>query len=284
MTTSGTYSFLLRQRCSVAPEGLFCHSILMRGGNAYYYSTPCDKEPLIVVYQARNLRNGKKYIGMTTKGLHKRRSGHASLEKKHDTTYFGRTIRKYGIRSFEFSVLEECDSKEMALAREREIISEIKPQYNTAAGGQSGPQGWRHSEETKRRMSAGHAGKKRPWLQKPRLPETIAKMVATRALNPVRYWAGKKRPIETIEKIRATKLAGPRVVYVPTSRVLDIWLTNMHSANAKRKRRVRCITDGQEFISMQDAATHYEMGRSQMGRLCTGQIKEYKGLRFEFIE
>lgn len=219
---------------------------------------------------------------MTSKGLRYRARGHGS-HSKHSKMYFSKAIRKYGLDAFEFGILEACETISDALTRERELISSLKPEYNTAAGGKSGPQGWKHSDETRQKLSDSHKGKPSHWSGKKRSIESIEKRTATRALNPVRPWAGKRRSPETIAKIVLARKGKPST-YTPDERVMTVWLTNMQSANEDRFRAVYCTTDGKAFKNAQDCADHYGVSRSALGRWLRGEAVCQRGLKFEYVE
>jgi group I intron endonuclease len=248
----------------------------------FCYHDNMDAEPLIIVYQAINKVNGKRYIGMTSRGLAWRRNGHKAQAKAGSSMIFCRAIRRYGFDAFEFSILEVCLDIETALTRERELIAQHKPEYNSAAGGLRGAQGWKHSEETRAKLRASHIGKPSYWRGKKRSPESIEKRTATRALNPVKPWLGKKRSPETIAKIIASRPFLPPPP-PPTPEVLKKRLVNMHTANAKRMKRVQCVTDGQIFSSIRHAARHYGIAKSMIARCCSGKTKNPVGRRFVFI-
>jgi group I intron endonuclease len=111
----------------------------------------------MIVYIATNKINGKKYIGYTTKTLEKRRKEHLYKSKyisdKHYFYLFKSAIRKYGIDSFEWEILENCSSIEDCCDKEIYYINEyntISPNgYNLTKGGNGGIQ----SEETKIKIS-----------------------------------------------------------------------------------------------------------------------------------
>lgn len=241
-------------------------------------------EPLIIVYQAVNKTNGNRYIGMTSRGLRYRKNTHKQQAKGGSDMVFSRAVRKYGFSSFEFTILEVCADVETALRRERELIAEHKPEYNVAVGGLRGPQGWKHSEESIAKMKAARAKQEPYWRGKKRSAESIAKRTATRSLNPPRPpWTGKKRSPETIAKIIATRpfLPPPKP---PTPETLEIWLKNMKSANAKRMKAVKCLTDGVVYESIRAAAKAVGMKRDTIKLCCERPGRSTRGLQFEFVK
>lgn len=229
------------------------------------YISDMEDGPLIIVYQAVNKINGKRYIGMTARGLRVRSRGHRASARAGYEGAFNRALRKYGAEHFEFSILEACVDTKTALRRERELIEQHKPQYNIAAGGLSGPQGWKHSEESRKRMSESRKGKPSGRLGATLSAESIAKRTASRALNPSRYWLGKKRSPETVAKIAASRPFWP-TPKAPTPETLEIWLTNMRGANKKRMKAIRCLTDGVVYESMKAAVRFYGMKHDTLQR------------------
>lgn len=111
----------------------------------------------MIVYCATNKINGFKYIGITTKFLDERKRQHfyqAFSEKKKN--YFYRALRKYGWENFEWSIIHQASTLEELLERENFFIKEFKTfksnGYNETVGGR-GCFGWKHSEETKKKIS-----------------------------------------------------------------------------------------------------------------------------------
>lgn len=112
----------------------------------------------MIVYCAANKINGFKYIGITTKSLEERKRQHfyqVFNEKKKN--YFYRALRKYGWDNFEWSIIHEASTLEELLEKESFFIKEYKTfkknGYNETVGGR-GCFGWKHSEETKKKISA----------------------------------------------------------------------------------------------------------------------------------
>ena len=157
-------------------------------------------EPLVVVYQATNVKNGKRYIGVTKRGLRARRNSHRNSART-GTGLFQRAIRKYGIDGFRFEVLFDFqDDYDLAKVYEWEMISKHRPEYNLAAGGEGGVA----HVLTRARLSAAHKGKKRSI-------EARARMSAAQRIRAVEFPVDE----ETRAKMRAAKLGrkhAPEVV------------------------------------------------------------------------
>ncbi len=95
---------------------------------------------LVGIYKIQNIENGKCYIGQST-NIHKRWAAHRNRwNKPSDHNYetpLYRAMRKYGIESFVFEVLEECDVSELS-AKEIEYINRYNSfwnGYNQTPGG-----------------------------------------------------------------------------------------------------------------------------------------------------
>jgi len=65
----------------------------------------------MIIYKAENRINGKIYIGQTTASLKKRIAGH--LWETHKNQVFSNALRKYGIQSFNFSIIDSASSQEV---------------------------------------------------------------------------------------------------------------------------------------------------------------------------
>lgn len=213
-----------------------------------------DNRPSIV-YMATNTVNGKRYIGITRLTLERRRQSHKGYANAGSTSYFHRALRKYSIEAFVFETIRQCPSYKAACAEEQRLISEHVPEYNMSAGG-DGPIGYRHSPESRAKMSASAKLRPAPWTGKKRSPESIAKRTATRALNPVRPWLGKKRDPETMKKI-----------------------------GLKLRKWVMCIDDGKVYHGLQAAADAYGIPRYRdVADVCSGKHKSAKGKRFKYVD
>lgn len=117
------------------------------------------------VYLISNNVNGKCYVGSTVH-LDQRRREHFSrlANNKHINTHLQNAYNKYGREAFDFEILETIDIddniKDKLLKREQFWIDNLKPEYNIllVAGSNLG---YRHTEETKKKISESTTGVKK---------------------------------------------------------------------------------------------------------------------------
>lgn len=83
------------------------------------------------VYQIRNLKNGKVYIGSTSVNFKQRFEHHyyCLSNNKHKNRYLQNAWNKYGEKNFIFEILLIC-SKEETLTNEQKYLDLIKYKYN----------------------------------------------------------------------------------------------------------------------------------------------------------
>lgn len=126
-----------------------------------------------LIYRITNKITGKVYIGQTRQGLARRKGEHIhrfNLGERDHKLY--RAMRKHGLAAFEFEILCHALKAEYLDELERHFIREhnsFERGYNMTCGGDS------VSEETRRKISAAHKGRKITWYDK---------IVATRRLRP----------------------------------------------------------------------------------------------------
>ena len=155
------------------------------------------------VYQIRNLKNGKLYIGSAAQvgGFHGRWKDHRSQLKRncHHSIKLQRAWNKYGEASFIFEILEECEP-ELCIEREQYYLDtllfascddsrfnrlgynicrvagsslgikyteEARAKMSKANSGANHPMyGKRHSEKAKQKMSEAKSGTNHPMYGK----------------------------------------------------------------------------------------------------------------------
>lgn len=125
---------------------------------------------MYTVYKHVNKINGKVYIGQTALDVNIRwKNG-----KGYKNGIFKNAIKKYGWDNFEHVIIKEGLTKEEANLLETSLIKEYKElgiSYNITDGGE-GALGYKHTDETKKKMSLRNRGKK--------IPEHVKIMVSTR--------------------------------------------------------------------------------------------------------
>lgn len=256
----------------------------------------------IVLYQAVNRVNGKRYVGITKQGLPTRVYKHLYKARNGQGYRLGAAIRKYGEDAIVFSTLVVCPDYRYALDAEMAYIAATKPEYNVTAGGE-GVLGLQMSEETRAKLGAANKGNKY-WVGRKHKPETMEKLrqrmigtvghwrgkkrpdmvEKTRArmlANHPRYWAGKKRSPKTIAKIVATKKANP---YPRTEKQRAAEQVNSKKMLLSKEMRVCCITNGVTYRSMTIAAKELSLTKHNIWRVCSGAQKQSHGLSFRYAE
>lgn len=175
-----------------------------------------------IVYQARNLVNGHRYIGFTTQGLLVRSGQHLKDARgTHRQTRFCRAIRKYGAENFVFEIMGDFhDDEDLAKMYEREAIEAYKPEYNLSYGGEGGSL----SPETRAKISAGNMGKSRG-LGVPKSAEHSKRIGDGHRGKPKLSLRGRPVPDERRRKISASNMG-----HAPTR-------TGPHSEATKQKLR-----------------------------------------------
>jgi len=181
-----------------------------------------------VVYMAVNIINGKRYIGVTTKGIQAREKQHYCEAMRNDHNgHFHRAIRAHGVNVFVWSILKTMDTIEEALKEEVRLIEKFKPEYNSTKGGDHFPP---PSPETIAKIKAANTGHKRSLGRR--------HSDATKAIL-------KERALAQWERGR-----GPK------------------SWNRTNARQVVCLDDGRIYESASAAARHYELTKSLIISVC----------------
>lgn len=174
-----------------------------------------------IVYLATNRTNGKRYVGITGRGLEHRRAQHERDARRgaDSSPLFHMAIRKHGDQNFDWIVLIECSDFESALSEEMRLIGEIRPEYNMSAGGR-GCSGTKRTPEQRERMGVARRGKpfsdehrknlSKALTGKKQSEITISKRLASRMGKPLSVehrekiraaLTGRKRPPEVVAKM-----------------------------------------------------------------------------------
>jgi group I intron endonuclease len=117
------------------------------------------------IYRITNTKNGKKYIGQTSKSLEERFNAHAKHAKNKVNRHLYDAMNCYGVESFVIEMIETCSSKEELDDREKFWIQEentFTPNgYNMTLGGGGGNTLTSWSEEDKKALYKQQGDKRR---------------------------------------------------------------------------------------------------------------------------
>ena len=115
-----------------------------------------------IIYLRINKINGKKYVGqVTTKRFKARQNKWNNLNLPYAGNVINNARKKYGIESFGFEILKECEDEELnqwEMYYIKELNTKVPYGYNMTDGG-GGMSGFTVSEETKQKISKGNKGK-----------------------------------------------------------------------------------------------------------------------------
>lgn len=214
----------------------------------------------VIVYQATNTVNGKRYIGITTRCLRIRITEHFKPSRG-TRSRFGAAIKAHGPSSFEFSVLETWETFDEAKTAERRLIAGLNPEYNMTAGG-DGTLGYRHTLNQRKHWSTARKGKS--VKRRPMSEDARQHLSEIRRGKPPHKIAGWKHTPGSIAKIIASR----------------------DQALESRRRPVICVDDRVSFRSATEAGRYYGIHPTSIGQVCLGlpYRKTAGGRRFSFIE
>lgn len=121
------------------------------------------KNKICGIYCIENLINNKKYIGKGVDTYGRWQSHKSTLNNnKHFNEYLQRAWNKYGESNFKFYVIERCNKNNL-VKREIYYIKKLNTKspngYNLTNGGE-GTFGYKHSKETKKKISISAMGNK----------------------------------------------------------------------------------------------------------------------------
>ena len=125
------------------------------------------------IYEILNIVTNDYYIGQAV-NLRERKNKHFSLLRKneHSNSHLQNAFNKYKEESFEFVILLYCESFELT-RYEQELVNRLHPAYNILTICVDSPQGTKHTEETKRRLSEMQKGTHRSEESNKRRSESL---------------------------------------------------------------------------------------------------------------
>lgn len=237
------------------------------------------KDESMVIYVFKNKVNGKMYVGQTQRTFAVRTKQHLSRSD----TYFDKALAKYGLGNFSYEIIDRGNTLEELNEKERYWITEcdcLWPKgYNLTVGG-GGVNGYKHTDEQKRKMSdmkkGKMTGKDNPFYGLNHTVEAISKMSnfqSSRWTNEARKersdnykgkFGGVDNPFYGKEHKQSSKC-------------------KMSKAKDNIKVKVRNIDTGEVFESLTLASKTHNVQVAHIKRVCKGQIKTCGGFRWEFV-
>lgn len=130
------------------------------------------------VYLITNRVNGKRYVGITCRGYRERFKEHIHEALNGSKTILHNAIRKYGINNFDLMLLESNVPDELIGGREQHYIALYNTFYASGIGynmteGGGGMAGYKHTEDTKHKISESLQGHKFPESRNRKIQEAM---------------------------------------------------------------------------------------------------------------
>ena len=223
------------------------------------------------IYLTTNKINNKKYIGQ-----HK---GSPTDDYFGSGTTILKAIAKYGKENFTKEILCFCETREEADQKEKEYIQlynavKSKEFYNNAEGG-TGGDGWRachrwmeqHPEEAEKLWKEN--GKRlREWCDED--PERYYEKCVLPFIESSKKWRENNptKMIEIMEKVNEGKLKWQEEHPKEHQKQIAEWRKAGSDANSKA---VECITTGEVFNSISEAARTYGIIQGNISKCLKGE-------------
>lgn len=244
---------------------------------------------MIGIYAIRNITNNKIYIGQSL-DVEDRIWHHKSALKhnRHENDHLQKSWNKYGATSFQFQILAICEEKELD-DQERFYIRYYNSidgdyGYNNESGGSLHK---RMSDESKRKMSESkkgmYAGSKNPmygvhlkWTEERR--KRLSEQMSGKN-NPM-YGVHLKPSAEQLKRAseRFKGNNNPFYGHKHTEASKNKMRNNNH-----RKKPIRCVETGEEYVSSCEAGRVTGFDSSHIIACCNGKQKTAYGYHWEFI-
>lgn len=223
--------------------------------------------------------SGKRYIGKTCQTL-KQRQGSVELISYKTCPVVWKAIQKYGTENIKQDILfENYMSTEHAARLEMLCIALFKTNcnryrnpeygYNVTDGGE-GSVGFHHSEETKRRLSELHKGKKASDKTKQKLSKARNKRID-------QPFAGKQHSDETKKKISEAGIGRKR-----TEESIQRTRDGISGYKNYKATSVYCIELNRVFFTLLEAQNETCADRHWIKWCCDGKKEQVKGYHWRY--
>lgn len=210
-----------------------------------------EKQHNYCVYKHTNKVNGKVYIGLTgQKPEYRWNNGDGYKQHPH----FYSAIKKYGWNNFDHEIVKNNLTQDEAQTLEINLISKYKSTdnkygYNTQYGGNLGLLGYKHSEETKNKMSEGRKGDANAFYGKKHSLESKNKMSLAKSGKYCgeKSWNYGRHVSEDVRKKMSAAFKG-RNSRSNSHFARKVYCVELH-------RIFDCVKDAKEFVGNNAAIT-----------------------------
>jgi group I intron endonuclease len=228
-----------------------------------------------VIYKISNRINGKIYIGKTIQPIKNRWCNHLSEIKNHkDNCYFHNAIRKHGKENFDIEIIFETDN--MALLDIMEIFKIMVNKshrsqngYNLTWGG-DGTYGYKHTEESKMKMSEKRRGEPSHRKGKHHSEETKRKM--SERVIEMGLYKGRKNPMFDVHRFGINSPHYEKTHSEETKQIIGDKNSKIYTFLSP-ENNVISIKNLKSFCSKNN------LNYSCMNNVLSGRHKQHKGYR-----
>jgi len=266
------------------------------------------------IYQIKNVKNGKVYVGSTV-DFKKRRNSHLHYlrQGRHRNRHLQRAFDLYGEENFHFSIIKET-TRDLLLSDEQDAINTLNPAYNICQVASSclgvkrtkehtdkirqANTGKKHSDETKKKLSEANKGKHLS-------EETILKLKLNKKSIKVYQYDRKGNFLKSFPSIREAarqanldsktirkclkgeyKLAGGWIWKYDDEQISITELKDRDSHTNKQRpvRQYDLLGNSiSDFISIAEAARQTGINARKICACCKKQINQVNGYKWEYI-
>ena len=224
------------------------------------------------IYLITNNLNGSTYVGQSV-NINRRFMEHRTPHGTMNSIKLA--IRKYGINNFSFSVLEQCEIKELN-EKERYWVDKLKPRYNRTSGGE-GCRNHTVSPEARKVLSEKN---KKHWDS---LPKEKQAEICARFKRPE---IGHSVSESTREKLRNANI-GKKQSNESKAKFVKTMLEKKESGWVKdgsgTYKKIVCLESGLVFESVKSAASYYGISPSRISSVLKKRQKSTDGKHFSYV-
>lgn len=211
------------------------------------------------IYLITNITNGMVYVGQTTRLFKKRMYEHRNnyvTSKKSNNLY--KAIQEFGVNNFNFSIIQD-NIKNITLLNELEkhyiqLYNSLNTNvgYNMVKGGYN-------------------------TIKTPTVYSTSTELVIYQSKGV------KSREVKNLKKQWGLYPKDSKVYKQPLKKY-TYYIKKVDSNSAHRSKSIICLTTGETFKSVTEAASYFNIQRTSISHILSGEVKKTKNnLMFKYI-